>query len=63
MQKSQQSDDYKTTSNIHDEYNDLFTGTGCFKGTFSLQVKDDAKPYQASQRHIVYALPKTFKII
>ena len=32
------------TRKIGSECSDVFTGIGCFKGTFSLQVKDDVKP-------------------
>ena len=32
----------------------------CFKGTFSLQVKEGAMPYQAPQIHVAYALQKPF---
>ena len=39
----------------------MFTGIGCFKGTFSIQVKDDAKPYLVPLRHVAYALQETFK--
>ena len=46
---------------MHDEYKDIFTGNGCFKGTFSLQVKDDAKPYQLPLRHIAHPLQEPFK--
>ena len=28
------------TNRIHNEFNYLFSGIGCFKGTFSLQIKD-----------------------
>ena len=35
----------ETTITVLDEFNDVFTGIGCFKGTFSLQDKFDAKPY------------------
>ena len=31
----------ETTQEIHNEYINVFTEIGCFKGTFSLQVKDD----------------------
>ena len=51
----------KTTQMMHNDYNDVFTGIGCFKGTFSLQTKDDVKSYQAPPRHATYALKKTFK--
>ena len=32
--------DGKSNIKIHGEYSNLFTGIGCFKGTFFLQVKD-----------------------
>ena len=31
----------------HSKYSDVFSGIGCFKGTFFLQVKEGMKPYQA----------------
>ena len=34
------------------DFKDVFTGIGCFDGTFSLQVKLDSKPYQVSPRHV-----------
>ena len=37
------------TSGMHEKYGDVFTGIGCLKGTFSLLVKEDAKPYKVSQ--------------
>ena len=43
------------------EFEDAFTGIGCFDGMFSLQVKSESKPYQALPRHIAYALQKLFK--
>ena len=46
---------------IHDTFGDLFNGNGCFKGTFSLQLKSDSKPYQAPSRCVVYVLQKPFK--
>ena len=41
---------------IHEMYSEVFNGIGCFKGTFSLQLKPDSRPYQAPQRHIAYVL-------
>ena len=32
----------ETTQEINNEYSDMFIGIGCFKGTFSLQIKDAA---------------------
>ena len=46
---------------IHDTFGDIFNGNGCFKGTFSLQLKSDSKPYQMPHRCVVYALQKPFK--
>ena len=42
-------------------YGEVFNGIECFKGTFSLQLKPDSKPYQVPPRHIAYALWKLFK--
>ena len=49
------------TQQIQREFKDVFSGIGCFNGTFSLQVKPDSKPYQAPPRHIAYALQQPFK--
>ena len=46
---------------IHNAFGDVFNGIGCFKGTFSLQLKPDSKPYQAPPRCVAYALQKLFK--
>ena len=46
---------------IHNTFGDVFNGTGCFKGTFSLQLKPDSKPYQVPPRHVAYALQKPIK--
>ena len=45
----------ETTLKIHDEFNDIFTGTVSFKIPFFLQVKDDMKPYQVLLMCIAYA--------
>ena len=42
----------KRTHEFHDVYSDAFTGVGCFKGTFSLQVIKDAKLYHAPPSHV-----------
>ena len=39
----------------------MFNGIGCFKGTLSLQLKPDSKPYQVPPRHLAYVLQKLFK--
>ena len=49
------------TQKMHDDVSDIFTGNGCFKGTFSLQVKYDTKPYKALLRHIEYTLQEPFQ--
>ena len=49
------------TQRIHETFGDVFNGIGCFKGTFSLQLKLDSKPYQVPPRCIAYALQKLFK--
>ena len=46
---------------IHMRFGNTFNCIGCFKGTFSLQLKPDSKPYQASPRHVAYALQEPFK--
>ena len=51
----------ETTLKMHDEYSGMFTGTECFKGTFSLWIKGNVKPYEVPPRHVAYALQKTFK--
>ena len=51
----------KMTQEVHNTFGDVFNGIGCFKGTFSLQLKPDSKPYQVPPRHVVYALQKPFK--
>ena len=42
----------QTTCGMHSEYSSELARIGCFKGTFSLQIKDDMKPYQALPRCI-----------
>ena len=39
----------------------VFNGIGCFKGTFTLQLKPDSKLYQAPPRCVAYVLQKPFK--
>ena len=41
---------------IYDTFGYVFNGIGCFKGTFSLQLKSDSKPYQVPLRHVAYML-------
>ena len=49
------------TKKIHKTFGSVFNGIGCFKGTFSLQLKPNSKPYQAQPRYVAYALQKPFK--
>ena len=51
----------KTEQILCNDYSDVFTGNGYFKGTFSLQVKDNAKPYQVPPRHVAYTLQETIQ--
>ena len=49
------------TQRIYKEYGEVFNSIGYFKGTFSLQLKLDSKPYQVPPRHVAYVLQKPFK--
>ena len=51
----------ETALKMHDEYNGVFTGIGCFKATFPLWVKDNTKPYQVPLKCIAYVLQELFK--
>ena len=51
----------KLTQKIHNVFDNVFNGIGCFEGTFSLYLKPDSKPFQAPPRHVAYALQKPFK--
>ena len=46
---------------IYNTFGNIFNGIGCFKGTFSLQLKPDSMSYQAPPRHVAYMLQKPFK--
>ena len=46
---------------IYTRFGNVFNGIWCFKGTFSLQLKPDSKPYQALSRHVAYVLQEPFK--
>ena len=43
------------------EYGNIFTTIGCFKGAFSLQVKDDSKQYASFLRYVAYTLQEPFQ--
>ena len=49
------------TQQLQRDFEDVFTGIGCFDGMFSLQIKPDSRPYQVSPKHVAYALEKPFK--
>ena len=49
----------ETTLNMHDNFSDIFPWIGCFKGTFTIQVKDDVKPYQVLPSHVANALQQS----
>ena len=49
------------TQQLQRHFKDVFTGIGCFDGTYSLQVKLDSKPYQVPPRCVAYVLHKPFK--
>ena len=41
------------TKELHDIYSDVFSDIGLFKDTYSLQVREDTKAYQALLRYVV----------
>ena len=51
----------ETATKIHNEFNNMFTGIGCFMGTFSLKSNDDTKPYQVPPRYVTNVLQGPFK--
>ena len=46
----------ETASIMLDELSNVFIRIRCFKGTFSIWIKDDSKPYQVLPRHNAYSL-------
>ena len=46
----------KTMQVIHNDYSDVFTGIWYFKGTFLLQIKDDAKLYEVLPKCVTCTL-------
>ena len=46
----------KLTWRVCNIIGNLFNGIGHFKGTFSLQLKPDSKPYQVPPRHVPHVL-------
>ena len=51
----------KPTQIMHNDYNYVFTGIGCFKCTFLLQIEDNVKPYQVPALCEIYVLKKLFR--
>ena len=49
------------TKSMHSKFKDMLIGIGHFKGTFLLQVKDWAKPYQMPLWCTAYTLQHPFK--
>ena len=46
----------KLTKAIHNEFKDLFSGIGCFEGTFSLQVEEEANHIRHPVMHGICAI-------
>ena len=46
---------------IHNEFSDVFTGIGCFEGTFKFRVKEGSHPYLAPPRRVAYTLQQPLK--
>ena len=46
---------------IYNKFSDVLSGTGCFEGTFILQVKEGSKPYEAAPRRVACALQEPVK--
>ena len=44
------------TMKINKDFNDIFTGIGCFKDTFKMQVTEGKHLYQVPQKGVDYAL-------
>ena len=51
----------KTTQEMCSKCCDVFSGIMCFKGKFSLQLKDGVKPHQATPSCMAYALQEQLK--
>ena len=51
----------ETTQEIYNKYSAMLTGIGCFKGTFSLQVRNDVKTYLVPLRCTACTLHEPFK--
>ena len=46
---------------IHNEFRDVFSGIGCFKGTFKLKLREASWLNQAPQRRMTYAFHELLK--
>ena len=50
----------KIPQELHNRYSGAFQAYSCFTGTFSLQFKESAKPYQALPRCMASTLQEPF---
>ena len=44
---------------IHNKFSDIFTGIGCFTGTFNLWMREGSFPYTALSRKVSLCTPST----
>ena len=51
----------KRTIKILNKLSNAFVGIGCFKGTFSLKVKEDTKLYQVPTIHVAHTQQEPFR--
>ena len=49
------------TQQLQRDFEDAFNGTGCFDGTFLLQLKSDSRMHKVPPRNVTCALQKPFK--
>ena len=49
------------TQRIHNEFSDIFKGTGSFDGMFSFHVKEGIQPCQALPRRVAYVLQEPLR--
>ena len=59
--KSDKKASTEITKQLQKEFEDVFTGIGCFDGTFSFKVKPDSKQYQVPSWYLAYTFQKQFK--